>query len=141
MRSVNCGMITIRAYSVVLGMNQLPWMICFIMSPRLTIMTFIILQVPKFVKFYLPCVITKQVAVMGYMLKTISCKYIPVAACLCIKDKNGDLSEISIALATMFFKIYEHVLLNRLNEHLTTSHNQFGFKRGHSTLMPANIVT
>jgi len=56
--------------------------------------------------------------------------YIPVAAtqtiiCPCIKDKNGDLSEISnyrpIALATIFSKIYEHVLLKRLNEHLTTS--------------------
>ena len=59
--------------------------------------------------------------------------YIPVAAtqtiiCPCIKDTNGNLSDISnyrpIALATIFSKIYEHILLNRLNEHLTTSHNQ-----------------
>ena len=112
MRSVNCGMLTIRAYSVVLGMNQPPWMICLIMSLRLTVMTFIIQQVLKFVKFYLPCVITKLVTVMGYMLKTISWQeisttvswpfcfnimfthgYIPVAAtqtiiCPCIKDKT-----------------------------------------------------
>ena len=64
--------------------------------------------------------------------------------CPCIKDKHGDLSEIfnyrPIALATIFSKIYEHILLNRLNEHLTTSHNQFGFKRGHSTRMPILLL-
>ena len=75
--------------------------------------------------------------------------YIPADAtqtiiCPPIKDKNGDLSDISnyrpIALATVFSKILEHILLSRLQEHLKTADNQFGFKRGHSTLMPILIL-
>jgi len=38
-------------------------------------------------------------------------------------------------LATIFSKILEHAVLNRLHEYLITSDNQFGFKRRHSTLM------
>ena len=61
--------------------------------------------------------------------------YVPVEAtqtviCPTVKDKNGDLSDISnyrpIALATIFFKKnLEHALLNRLHEYLITSDNQF----------------
>ena len=58
--------------------------------------------------------------------------------------KNGDLSDISnyrlIALATIFSKIFEHATLNRMYEYLKTSDNQFGFKRGHSTLMPILLL-
>ena len=52
--------------------------------------------------------------------------YIPTGAtqtviCPTAKDKNGDLSDISnyrpIALATIFSKIFEHILLNRLYEY------------------------
>ena len=64
--------------------------------------------------------------------------------CPTVKDKNGDLSDISnyrpITLATIFSKILEHALLNRLHEYLITSDNQFAFKRRHSTLMPILIL-
>ena len=43
-------------------------------------------------------------------------------------------------MATVFSKILEHVLLSRLQKHLKTTDNQFGFKRGHSTLMPILIL-
>jgi len=57
-----------------------------------------------------------------------------------VKDKNGPLSDVSnyrpIALVTIFSKIFEHLLLNRMFDYLHTSDHRFGFKRGHSTLMP-----
>jgi len=60
--------------------------------------------------------------------------------CLVVKDKNGDISATSnyrpIALTTIFSKVLEHLLLNRISDYLHTSDNQFGFKQGHSTLMP-----
>jgi len=64
--------------------------------------------------------------------------------CPTVKDKNGDLSDISnyrpIALATMFSKIFEHAMVNRMYEYLKTWDNQFGFKHGHSTLMPILLL-
>ena len=75
--------------------------------------------------------------------------YIPAEAtqtviCPTITDKNGNLSDVTnyrpIALATVYSKILEHILLNRLEEYLCTSHNQFGFKRGHSTFMPILLL-
>jgi len=56
--------------------------------------------------------------------------YIPVDAiytiiCPTVKDKKGDLSSISnyrpIALATIFSKILEHVILDRIYKHLDSS--------------------
>jgi len=76
-------------------------------------------------------------------------RFIPTEAtqtviCPTIKDKNGISSDASnyrpIALATIFSKIFEHVLLNRVQEYLFTTDNQFGFKRGHSTLMPILLL-
>jgi len=75
--------------------------------------------------------------------------YIPVDATQTIiyptvKDKKGDLSFVSnyhpIALATIFSKILEHIILDRIYEHLDTTDNQFGFKRKHSTLMPVLLL-
>jgi len=75
--------------------------------------------------------------------------YIPTEAtqtviCPTVKDKNGDPSDVSnyrpIALATMFSNFFEHVLLNRLQDYLSTSDNEFGFKRSHSTLMPIMLL-
>jgi len=71
--------------------------------------------------------------------------YIPADAtqtiiCPSIKDKNGDLCDISNYDHIVFSKILEHVLLNRLQEHLKAAVNQFGFKRGHSTLMPTLLL-
>ena len=75
--------------------------------------------------------------------------YIPTEAtqtviCPIVKDKNCDPSDVSnyhpIALATIFSKFFEHVLLNRLHDYLLTSDNQFGFKHSHSTLMPIMLL-
>ena len=60
--------------------------------------------------------------------------YIPANAtqtviCPTVKDKNSDLSDIfnycPTALATIFLKIFEHAMLNRIYEYLKTSDNQF----------------
>ena len=49
-----------------------------------------------------------------------------------IKDKAGKIGSVDnyrpIALATVVSKILEKILLDRLNQYLTTSQNQFGFK-------------
>ena len=45
-----------------------------------------------------------------------------------------------IALTTIFSKVLEHVMLNRMSDHLHTSDNQFGFKQRHSTLMPVLLL-
>jgi len=64
--------------------------------------------------------------------------------CPTIKDKNGISSDASnyrpIALTTIFSKIFEHVLSNRVQEYLFTTDNQFGCKRGNSTLMPILLL-
>ena len=50
-----------------------------------------------------------------------------------IKDKNGKINSKDsyrpIALASIISKVFEHVLMNRLEEYLYTSDNQFGFKK------------
>ena len=75
--------------------------------------------------------------------------YIPVNAthaiiCPTVKDKKGDLSSISnyrpIALATIFSKILEHIILDRIYEHLDSTDNPFGFKRKRNTLMPVLLL-
>ena len=54
-----------------------------------------------------------------------------------VKSKNGDLSDKNnyrpIALSCTFSKVFENVILHRLEEYLWTTDNQFGFKSGHST--------
>jgi len=64
--------------------------------------------------------------------------------CPTVKDKKGDLSSIlnyrPIALATIFSKILEHIILDRIYEHLDSTDNQFGFKRKHNTLMPVLLL-
>ncbi|XP_027883670.1 uncharacterized protein LOC114150994 [Xiphophorus couchianus] len=56
-----------------------------------------------------------------------------------IKDKAGKISSLEnyrpIALASSLSKVFERVLLNRLEEFLLTSDNQFGFKPKHGTDM------
>ena len=56
-----------------------------------------------------------------------------------VKHKYGDLSDInnyrSVAIATTISKVFETILLNRCENDLYTSNNQFGFKAGHSTDM------
>ena len=53
------------------------------------------------------------------------------------KNKNGDLSDRNnsrpIALSSTVSKVFENVIINRLEEYLWTSDNQFEYKSGHST--------
>ena len=56
-----------------------------------------------------------------------------------VKNKCGDLSDLNnyrpVAIATTISKVFETILLNRCENYLYTSDNQFGFKAGHSTDM------
>jgi len=64
--------------------------------------------------------------------------------CPTVKGKKSDLSSISnyrpIALATIFSKTLERIILDRIYEHLNTTDNQYGFKRKHNTLMPVLLL-
>ena len=54
-----------------------------------------------------------------------------------VKNRNGNLSDKNnyrpIALSSTISKVFENVILYRLEEYLWTTDNQFGFKAGHST--------
>jgi hypothetical protein len=54
-----------------------------------------------------------------------------------VKDKTGDISEVNnyrpIALVTATSKVFECILLDKLQQYLESSDNQFGFKKKHST--------
>ena len=54
-----------------------------------------------------------------------------------VKNKCGNLTDKNnyrpIALSSITSKVFEHIILLRLEEYLWTTDNQFGFKSGHST--------
>ena len=54
-----------------------------------------------------------------------------------VKNKSGNLTDKNnyrpIALSSIGSKVFEHIILLRLEEYLSTNDNQFGFKSGHST--------
>ena len=54
-----------------------------------------------------------------------------------VKNKCGDLSDKNnyrpIALSSIVSKVFEKVILERLEEYLWTADNQFGFRASHST--------
>ena len=54
-----------------------------------------------------------------------------------VKNRNGDLTDKNnyrpITLSSTISKVFENVILYRLEEYLWTTDNQFGFKAGHST--------
>ena len=56
-----------------------------------------------------------------------------------VKNKCGALSDLNnyrpVAIATTISKVFETILLNRCENYLYPSDNQFGFKAGHSTDM------
>ena len=56
-----------------------------------------------------------------------------------VKNKNGDLTAISnyrfIALANIFTKLLESVVMEKYQSHFAVSDNQFGFKEEHGTEM------
>ena len=54
-----------------------------------------------------------------------------------VKNRCGNLTDKTnyrpIALSSITSKVFEHIILLRLEEYLWTTDNQFGFKSGHST--------
>ena len=55
-----------------------------------------------------------------------------------VQNKIGDLSDKKnnfrpIALSSTISKVFENIILHRLEEYLWTTDNQFDFKSGHST--------
>ena len=54
-----------------------------------------------------------------------------------VKNKCGNLTDKNnyrlIVLSSITSKVFEHLILLRLEEYLWTTDNQFGFKSGHST--------
>ena len=62
-----------------------------------------------------------------------------------VKNKNGDLSDKNnyrpIALSSTISKVFENIILHRLEEYLWTTYNQLGFKSGHSTDLCAYALT
>ena len=56
-----------------------------------------------------------------------------------IKSRNGDVASKNnyrpVAIATVLSKLYKRFILSKMEHHLITSCNQFGFKSGHSTDM------
>ena len=54
-----------------------------------------------------------------------------------VKNKCGNLTDKNnyrpIVLSSITSKVFEHIILPRLEEYLWTTDNQFGFKSGHST--------
>ena len=54
-----------------------------------------------------------------------------------VKNKSGDLTDKNnyrpIALSSIASKVFEHIIILRLEEYLWNNDNQFGFKSGHST--------
>ena len=44
------------------------------------------------------------------------------------------------ALVTVFLRILQNILLNRMHDYLHTPDNPFGFKRAHSTSMPILLL-
>ena len=61
-----------------------------------------------------------------------------------VKDKSGDISDSAnyrpIALVTIFSKILEHIIVSCVKKYMAVTHNQFGFKKHHGTLMPVLIL-
>ena len=57
-----------------------------------------------------------------------------------VKKRNGDLSDKNnyrplaiLSSSSVISKVFENVILYRLEEYLWTTNNQFGYKAGHST--------
>ena len=63
-----------------------------------------------------------------------------------VKDKSGAISDsanyrpIALVTNTIFSKILEHIIVSRIDRCFVGSHNQFGFKKYHSTVMPVLIL-
>ena len=78
--------------------------------------------------------------VHGYMCKSMmDTVLIPI-----IKDKKGDISTKDnyrpIAIATVFSKLFEVIILSKYECYLSTTSNQFGFKPNHSTDMCSFVL-
>ena len=62
-----------------------------------------------------------------------------------VKNKNDDLSNMNnyriIALSSVIFKVFENVILHRIEEYLWTRDNQVGFKAGQSADLCVYVLT
>ena len=62
-----------------------------------------------------------------------------------VKNKSGDLTDKNnyrpVALSSISSKVFEHIIILRLEEYLWTNDNQFGFKSGHSTDLCINALS
>ena len=62
-----------------------------------------------------------------------------------VKNKNDDLSNMNnyrlIALSSVIFKVFENVILHRIEEYLWTRDNQVGFKAGQSVDLCVYVLT
>ena len=60
------------------------------------------------------------------------------------KNSNADVSDVNnyrpITVSTIFYKLFEHVILQIISSHLQISDNQFGFKAKHGTDLCASYV-
>ena len=88
----------------------------------------------NYVKVYLSILFTSFIS-HGYLPDG----FMKAAIIPLIKNKTGDTNDKNnyrpIALATAMSKIFELCLSEKLNDYLTTSDTQFGFKAQHSTDM------
>ena len=62
-----------------------------------------------------------------------------------VKNKCGDLSDKNnyrpIAISCIISKVFENIILHRIEDYLWTTDNQFGFKAHHSTDLCAYALT
>ena len=71
----------------------------------------------------------------SYMLQSIiNSIFVPLVKNICgnLTDNNNYRPK---ALSSITFKVFEHIILLRLDEYLWTTDNQFGFKSRHSTYL------
>jgi len=96
--------------------------------PALTILLFYLCVFP-------PCFVIVICLLVGAAHSVIS----PV-----VRDKCGNISDSAnyrpIALVTIFSKILEHIIVGRIERFCVGTHNQFGFKKHHSIIMPFLIL-
>ena len=83
--------------------------------------------------YYLLTLLFNMCILHGYLPpQMISTVLIPI-----IKNKSGDVTDKGnyrpIALSSVISKVFEHIILDRIESFLYTTDNQFGFKAKHAT--------
>ena len=93
-------------------------------------------QLPVLLSLLMSAILV-HVYVPKYMLK---CGIVPI-----IKNENTRISDkynyIPICLSNDITKVVEHVFYSRMEDYLQSTHNQFGFKQKHVTLLYVCVCT